>query len=233
MLACEKWDGGLYDNQIFNPNANTWKRILCSKSFAKAVHCILTSDELQNVSASTSLDDSQKATTYVKLVLGDFPFQWAVKNVPEGRIKWTYSKLVFYKPYSQDDSRKIIFDWDNFRRNGMLNALRLRNEITIDSRNIIEGCSRFVLGWDVSFKYNDCWFRWLGSPNSDSGQYDIYLLKEEWKDDSSYAKHVKDTSKKGDEQEFFCFNVNTEVGDEFKTELQNLINAYDRLPFQP
>lgn len=157
VLACEKWNGngGLYDNQIFNPNANTWKRILCSKSFAKAVHCILTSDVLKNVSASTSLDDDQKATTYVKLVLGDFPFQWAVKNAPEGRIKWTYSKLVFYKPYSQDDSRKIIFDWGNFRRNGMLNALRLRNEITIDSRNIIEGCSRFVLGWDVSFKYND------------------------------------------------------------------------------
>ena len=227
VLGCEKWNGngGLNDNQIFNTNATTWKRILCNKSFANAVHCILVSDGLKNVLASKSLDDDQNATMYVKPVLGDFPFQWAVKNVPEGRIRWThYGKLVFYKPYSQDDSRKIIFDWGKFRRNSMLNALR--EKITIDARNIIEGCNRFVLGWDVSFKYKDHWFRWLGSPNSGSGQCDIYLLKEEWKDGSSYAKHDKDTSKEGDEQEFFCFNVNTEVGNDFKTKLQELITAY-------
>ena len=228
VLAGEKWNGngGLYDNQIFNPNAKTWKRILCGKSFAKAVHCILASDGLKNVSASKSLDDDQNATMYVKPVLGDFPFQWAVKNVPEGRIKWTYSKLVFYKPYSQDDSRKIIFDWGNFRRNGMLNALRLSNEITIDSRNIIEGCSLFVLGWDVSFKYNDHWFRWFGSPKSGSGEYDIYLLKEEWKGDSSYATHNQDSSKEGDAQECYCFNVKDEENvSSFKKELEKLINV--------
>ena len=233
VLACEKWNenGGLYDNQMFNPNANTWKRILCSKSFAKAVHCILTSDVLKNVSASTSLDDDQNATMYVKPVLGDFPFQWAVKNVPEGRIKWTYSKLAFYKPYSQDDSLKIIFDWETFRRNSMLYALRNGNEITIDSRNIIKDCSRFVLGWDVSFKYNDCWFRWLGSPNSGSGEYDIYLLKEEWKDDSSYATHDQDLSKVGDAQKYYCFNVKLDIADDkekvecFKIELENQIKA--------
>lgn len=70
------------------------------------------------------------------------------------------------------------------------------------------------------------WFRWLGSPNRSSGEFDIYLLKEKWKDDSSYAKHDKDTSKEGDEQEFFCFNVNTEVVNDFKTKLQELITAY-------
>ena len=227
VLGCEKWNGngGLYDNQIFNPNAETWKRLLCSKSFAKAVHCILVSDGLKTVLPSKSLDDDQGATKYVKPVLGDFPFLWAVKNVPEGRIRWThYGKLVFYKPYSQDDSRKIIFDWEKFRRNSVLNALRA--EITIDARNIIEGCSRFVLGWDVSFKYNDHWFRWLGSPNRDRGEYDIYLLKEKWKDDSSYATHTEDRSKQGDEKEYYCFNVEGMDGAYFKMNLSKEINAY-------
>ncbi len=227
VLGCEKWNGngGLNDNQIFNTNATTWKRILCSESFANAVHCILVSDGLENVHASKSLDDDQNARMYVKPVLGDFPFHWAVKNVPEGRIRWThYGKLVFYKPYSQDDSRKIIFDWENFHRNRIFNDLG--REIEIDSSNQIKDCRHFVRGWDVSFKYMNHWFRWLGSPNRSSGEFDIYLLKEKWKDDSSYAKHDKDTSKEGDEQEFFCFNVNTEVVNDFKTKLQELITAY-------
>lgn len=79
---------------------------------------------------------------------------------------------------------------------------------------------------DINFKFNNHWFRWLGSPNYGSGEYDIYLLKEEWKDDSSYAKHDKDTAKKGDKQECFCFNVNTEVVNDFKSELQKLIAGY-------
>ena len=231
VLACEKWEGALYDNQIFNPNAATWKRILCSESFANAVHSILVTDELKDVSPSKSFDD-QNATKYVKPVLGEFPFQWVVENAAEGRIRWTYyGKLVFYKPYSQDDSRKIIFDWEKFHRNDILNSLR--TEIIIDSPNVIKDCSCFVRGLDVSFKYKNHWFRWLGSPNSDSGQYDVYLLKEEWKDGSSYAKHGKDSSKTGDAQEYYCFNVSKlgEAGDDgkaavaFKNELDKLIKA--------
>lgn len=229
VLACEKWNGGLHDNQIFNPDAATWKKILCDKLFANAVHCIFVSKELKDVRQSKSLDDDQNATTYVKPVLEYFPFRWVVENVPEGRLKWPYyGRLVFYKPYSHDDSRKIIFDWENFHRNCILNELVEKNageKIIIDPRNIIKGCNCFVLGWDMSFKYKNHWFRWLGSPNYSSGQYDIYLLKEEWKDGSSYAKHGKDTSKEGDEQEFFCFNVNTKVND-FKTKLQKLITVY-------
>lgn len=227
VLACDKWKDGLCNNQIFNPNAATWKRILCSESFANAVHRVLVSDELKDVSPSEAFVDDQNATKYVKSVLGEFPFQWVVENVAEGRIRWTYNgKLVFYKPHSQDDSRKIIFDWENFHRNGIFNALG--REIEIDSSNQIKDCRHFVRGWDVSFKYMNHWFRWLGSPNRSSGEFDIYLLKEKWKDDSSYATHAQEQSKKGDEQEYYCFDVGESEVAAFKENLCQLIRIYSQ-----
>ena len=229
VLACEKWngDGGVYANQLFNPNAETWKKILCSKSFAKAVHSILVSDELKNVFVSSRFQDGdQGATTYVKPVLENFPFQWAVKNLPEGRIGWSYERLVFYKRYSHDDSKKILFDWGGFQRNAILNAMR--NEIEVDQRNIIEKCTYFVRGWDVSFKYNKHWFRWLGSPNRTLGEYDLYLLKEAWKEDSSYAKHGMNEKAVGDLRGYFCFNLEeSDTVEVFKEKLVSLIHAFN------
>lgn len=86
--------------------------------------------------------------------------------------------------------------------------------------------ARWLIGWasDVEFQYRGCWFRWLGAPNRDKGKYDIYLLK----DDSLYATHDKDQTKKGDEQEYYCFNV---VGiDDFKGKLEELIRTYPGNP---
>ena len=86
--------------------------------------------------------------------------------------------------------------------------------------------SKWLIGWasDIEFQYRAHWFRWLGAPNRDKGEFDIYLLK----DDSLYAKHDKDQTKKGDEQEYYCFNV---VGiDDFKEKLEELIRTYPGNP---
>lgn len=95
--------------------------------------------------------------------------------------------------------------------------------------------SKWFVGWtsDMEFQHEGHWFRWLGAPNRDKGKYDIYLLKEKWKDDSSYATHGQDSSKTGDAQTYYCFNVSEldVVKDDgkkagaFKEELDKLITA--------
>lgn len=106
--------------------------------------------------------------------------------------------------------------------------LKSTPEISLEDQDIVPE-TNFVCGKDVNFTYDGHWFRWLGAPNRDNGEQDIYLLKEEWKDDSSYATHDKDQSKKGGEQKYYCFNVEDsmeENGFGFMEKLKGLIDSY-------
>ena len=99
--------------------------------------------------------------------------------------------------------------------------------IELENRGDRVAETNFVSGKDINFRYGEYRFRWLGAPDYDNGEYDIYLLKEKWNDDSSYAKHGKDSS------EYYCFNVSELAVAEddgkkaraFKDALDNLIKA--------
>lgn len=89
--------------------------------------------------------------------------------------------------------------------------------------------SKWLIGWesDVEFQYNGHWFRWLGAPNRDKGEYDIYLLKDNWKNEEDpYMGHGEDIMKEGDQKLYCCFNVDpTENSKTFVRKLCNQVVA--------
>lgn len=97
--------------------------------------------------------------------------------------------------------------------------------ILLENQDIVPE-TNFVCGKDVNFQYGEHWFRWLGVPDYDNGEHDIYLLKGKWKDESSYATHDNGQSKNGGEQNYYCFNVDGMKDEVFTTELDKLIASY-------
>ena len=81
----------------------------------------------------------------------------------------------------------------------------------------------FVCGNDVNFMYDGFWFQWYGAPGD--GEFDIYLLKNDWERDSNpYEQHLEDPDKQGDERTYYCFKVDAaEKIDSFKNKLNDLI----------
>ena len=92
--------------------------------------------------------------------------------------------------------------------------------------------TEFVCGKDVNFMYDGFWFQWYGAP--EGGEFDIYLLKDDWKNQSNpYEQHQEDPDKQGDERTYYCFKVEaTETKDSFKGQLNDLIKrAGKQAPF--
>lgn len=89
--------------------------------------------------------------------------------------------------------------------------------------------SKWLIGWesDIEFQYGGHWFRWLGAPNRGRGEYDIYLLKDNWKNEEDpYMGHGEDITKKGDQKLYCCFNVDaTENSETFVRKLCNQVVA--------
>lgn len=85
----------------------------------------------------------------------------------------------------------------------------------------------YFIGWksDINFKYNDHWFQWYGIPDEDKGEYDIYLLKDDWvHENDPYMRHDEDTTKDGDKRTYYCFEVGAGMTSEmFKEKLDNLV----------
>ena len=100
------------------------------------------------------------------------------------------------------------------------------SEIKLENPDDIVGDTNFVSGKDVNFCYCNHWFKWLGVPAA--GQFDIYLLKNDWKNQSNpYEQHQEDPSKQGDERTYYCFPVNTdETKDSFMNQLKTLIDEH-------
>ena len=90
----------------------------------------------------------------------------------------------------------------------------------------------FVSGKDVNFEYKGYWFQWYGAPND--GEFDVYLLKNDWENqhDDPYMRHDEDTTKDGDKQTYYCFEVGAGMTSEmFKEKLDNLvIDSTKKLP---
>lgn len=98
-------------------------------------------------------------------------------------------------------------------------------EIKLENPNDKVADTKFVAGKDVNFCYNKHWFKWLGVP--DKGQFDIYLLKNDWeKQGDPYARHQEESAKCGDQRTCYCFEVDAKETTESLTgKLDSLVAA--------
>lgn len=103
----------------------------------------------------------------------------------------------------------------------------LRNQLLVGLESEQRRGKCYFIGWtsNINFRYNGQWFQWYGAPGD--GEYDIYLLKNDWKNQSDpYEQHQEDLAKQGDERTYYCFKVETtETKDSFKGKLNDLIKC--------
>ena len=206
VIQCDDWDGQLYNKQIFSPNSSTWKWILCSENWRRPIHNILTM-ELDQISI-TDTNNNSSIQTYLTPRLNDLPFDWMIKEIPEGRFRWIDCRLAYYKPYGRE---YILFDSCDFNRGAILNELS--KEIKTKHRI---GNSLFFKGWDVQFCYNETIFQWQGNNC-------VRIINNL----TDCKPIIKDDSKDKLEEKWFCFIATSEMNHtDFKTELDKLIKNY-------
>lgn len=200
VIQCDDWTNQLYDKQIFNPNANTWKWILTVKNWIVPVHNILLARNINDISA-TNENNNEKVKEFITPILERLPFDYFIKKVPEGRFHWCGPRLCFYKPYGRD---MATLDWDNWRRNEILSELLNSKAITTSTRM---DDSDFFWGWNINFEYKNHFFQWWGNPNEK--QLDVYLMEDDW----AYNKKQQDPQIEGqpDNINYYCFKMTKEM----------------------
>ena len=185
VIQCDNWDEQLLNKQIFNPNANTWKWILCSSIWDAPVHKILSIGELDKLNPMSNLSN-EGANNYILSILESLPYDVLISNEPNGRFRW-YGRLGYYRPHGQ---RAITFDWGDFHRNQLLNKL-VDMGVYIDPE--IKVSDSFFWGWNIPFKFqfeNQPYdFQWDANGN-------IYLME-----NGLYKE------KSEDPQEYYCFSA--------------------------
>lgn len=149
VIQCDKWNEQLYNKQIFNPNASTWKWILCSDCWINPVNVILLSENIENIKGVVDNDDAD-VKKYITPILASLPFGYFIQKVPEGRFFWNNHRLGFYKPQGRVAA---AFDWDKFHRNAILTDLSQKTIITVDATNMEN--SGIFWGWDIFFNYSN------------------------------------------------------------------------------
>ena len=147
VIQCDNWIEQLYDKQIFNPNANTWKWILTAKNWIVPVHNILMANNIIDIGATNEKND-EKVKEFITPIIEDLPFDYFINNEPNGRFRWLGPRLCFYKPYGRD---MATLDWENWHRNKILSSLLESNIITTDAQI---GDSNLFWGWNIKFSYN-------------------------------------------------------------------------------
>lgn len=183
VLSCDKWDQ-IYNRQIFNPNASTWKQILCSDLWARQVSILLTQD-IDMIQETQHMDDAN-VNRNIKPVLSKLPYEAMINDLPLGRLRWN-GRLGYFKPYGRD---AFALDWDNFRRKELL--ADLKDEIRVENKKV--GESDYYWGWDITFSFpigdKKKKFLW-GSDNK------IYLIEKEPEDINNYIFDVNNIADKG------------------------------------
>jgi hypothetical protein len=218
VVQCDNWEEQLYDKQIFNPNANTWKWILTAKNWKGPIHHILMGDEIN----PSNENNDAKVKQYVTSLFDKFPFQDMMEKVPDGRFKWYGGRLAFY--YNKSDV--ITFDWDNFHRNEILVKLKDDKRFSVLNNQT----SIFFWGWNIDFNYeykgSSYYFQWWGRPNEK--ERDVYLMEDDW----SFKERDKDnrtTDKGTDEDNYFCFQVKDDASiKDFIKSLNDLIEMANK-----
>lgn len=202
VIQCDNWIEQLYDKQIFNPNANTWKWILTAKNWIVPVHNILLANNINDIDATNENND-EKVKEFITPIIKDLPFDYFINNEPDGRLHWLEPgpRLCFYKPYGRD---MATLDWENWHRNRILSSLLKSKSITTGARM---GNSDLFWGRNINFSYKENYFQWYGNPNEK--ELDVYLMENDWAD---YKKRPNPTSDIGtDEDIYYCFRVTEDM----------------------
>jgi hypothetical protein len=206
IIKCDDWENQLLDKQIFNTKAPTWELILTSINWRKPIHNILTTNDLNIISAATTNTD-KNIEKYITPLLVSLPYEEIIKNIPDGRFRWYCGRLGFYIRQSES----IIFDWENWKRNIILTELYDAKIIFTTQK--VDGCELFW-GWDVDFQYKNNFFKWYR--NYDNRGCDIYLTDQ----DGNYLRRLNPTIvKETDENTYFCFRVDAKTTPESFTKM--------------
>lgn len=212
VIQCDNWIEQLYDKQIFNPNANTWKWILTAKNWIVPVHNILMANNINDIGATNENND-EKVKEFITPIIKDLPFDYFINNEPNGRFRWLGPRLCFYKPYGRD---MATLDWENWHRNEILSSLL--ESINTEAQM---GDSNLFWGWNIKFSYKNNYFQWYGNPNEK--ELDVYLMENNWAD---YKKRPNPTSDKGtDEDIYYCFRVTKDM----ENDTSQFMNALNKL----
>lgn len=192
VVQCDDWYEQLYEKQIFNTNASTWKFILNEKNWIIPIHNILLGNEIHPAKKNTD----ENIQRYITPLLKKLPYAEILEKIPDGRFKWYYERLGLY----YNKSNVITFDWENWHRNKILSSLTDVSTTQQSKEN-----KNFFWGWDIDFKYKyknkDYYFRWRRSP--DGKQLDVYLIE-----NNDYKKRKpKLPNIKTEEASFYCFKV--------------------------
>lgn len=207
-IQCSDWNSQFYDKQIFNPNASTWKWILCSTIWNSQIHTILSDNDFNAIMKTNTLNDTN-VDKYITPFLDNLPYKAFVEEEPTGRFRWIDGHLAYYKPYGR---RYIMFDWGEFHRNAILRQI---TGITISSENreINDSKLSFWWGWNINFEYpkngNSYYFQWNADGN-------IYLIENNERkknadgtDYSFSAYGINDSDRIKDELDKLIYEVNT------------------------
>lgn len=212
VIQCDNWIEQLYDKQIFNPNANTWKWVLTAKNWIVPVHNILMANNINDIGATNENND-EKVKEYITPIIKDLPFDYFINNEPNGRFRWLGPRLCFYKPYGRD---MATLDWENWHRNEILSCLL--ESINTEAQM---GDSNLFWGWNIKFSYKNNYFQWYGNPNEK--KLDVYLMENDW---ANYKERPNPTSDKGtDEDRYYCFRVTKDM----ESEPSKFTDALDEL----
>ena len=218
VIQCDNWIEQLYDKQIFNPNANTWKWVLTAKNWIVPVHNILMANNINDIGATNENND-EKVKEFITPIIKDLPFDYFINNEPNGRFRWLGPRLCFYKPYGRD---MATLDWENWHRNEILSSLL--ESINTEAQM---GDSNLFWGWNIKFSYKNNYFQWYGNPNEK--KLDVYLMEKDWAD---YKKRPNPTSDKcTDEDNYYCFRVTEDMKSnplKFRDALNKLIEQLQK-----
>lgn len=217
VIQCDNWIEQLYDKQIFNPNANTWKWILTVKNWIVPVHNILLVRNINDISATNENND-EKVKEFITPIIKDLPFDYFIKNEPDGRFRWLGPRLCFYKPYGRD---MATLDWENWHRNEILSSIL--ESITTGAQM---GDSNLFWGWNIKFSYKTKFFQWNGNPNEK--ELDVYLMENDWAD---YKKRPNPINNKDtDEDNYYCFRVTDDMESDTSKFIYELNKLIEQLP---
>lgn len=217
VIQCDNWIEQLYDKQIFNPNANTWKWILTVKNWIVPVHNILLARNINDINATNENND-EKVKEFITPIIKDLPFDYFINNEPDGRFRWLGPRLCFYKPYGRD---MATLDWENWHRNEILSSLL--ESITTGAQM---GDSNLFWGWNIKFSYKNNYFQWYGNPNEK--ELDVYLMED---NRGEYKKRLNPTSDKGtDEDIYYCFRVTKDMERDTSKFIYELNKLIEQLP---
>lgn len=193
----KSWDK-LYDKQLFNTNAETWKnKILCNKDnlYSEEINDLLISDNLDLIDYAYDFPIAEN--NIKKDICESGLIEILVKKHKEYRIHWNRGCHAIYKPNGGGGS-PICFDWwweykekenGHCRRNYILSNLV---GINVYSEHIIKGVKGLYYDYNIFFYYNSKLFLWEQKYKNDG--YRISICNEKKQiitDDKGNAIYTK------------------------------------------